>query len=594
MEEVGKCPAFTFWRSPLDRPGSTAGFTSNYECRHDTPTHPLQAPLLYLCRLFLLPLLILMLGACGGSRDANTASVDLVTANPKVMEHTLSDAGVGGETEDATEAAILEAAKRSVEEAAAKLEAALTYLTQLLGDQTPQQSAPDAVENNPALQAPVTRSLDTFAGETIHTTSVGIQGPHVLGTRHDGLDRLSDRDGVIVSYGTLVEGYDRLDVIAYLLAFESPTYPGVSTFAEPPVVRLAEGTSAEFMDHTLHAVQQINAALPPVARMQISDTPSPPRSNTVPDGQIFVDFIESKADWPNDPAQLGTATGNDHARPKTSAHVWLNVEFIREAAAQLAVFKPEVTIERALLHMITHELLHALGFDGGHANPDLYPYSIMHTSPILTQFGTTQGNLLMHWVDMEALAAAYGALSPGDSALSLGVWDRQAVRVHGDIVIGDRWPDYLPSRAHVSFGTAHRNGLSQPWAIGPTPAMDLAANRGLQGSAMWSGHLLGFTPDVEVVAGSAELGMNLATLRGSLAFTGLEWWAQGESPGDAGTGQRWGDSELAYEVSVHGSTFMQTGGDVGIVTGVFFGNTHEAMGGTLEQDDLTAAFGGKR
>ena len=126
-----------------------------------------------------------------------------------------------------------------------------------------------------------------------------------------------------------------------------------------------------------------------------------------------------------------------------------------------------------MLHIITHELLHALGFDGGHANHDLYPSSIMHTSPILTQFGTTQGNLLMHRIDIEALAAAYGALLPGDSALSLGAWDRQAVRVHGN-------------------------------------------------------------------------------------------------------------------------TFMQTDGDGGIVTGVFFGEAHEAMGGTLERDDLTAAFGGKR
>ena len=529
----------------------------------------------------------LILGACGGGGGGD---MDALSSMPD-----LADGVVGRQVEDANEAAIVEAAKRNVEEAVAQLEAALTYLTQLLEDQPPQQPAPEDVEYNPALQAPVIRSSDTlFNSDTIYTSQVGIQGPHILGQRHDGLDRLSDRDGVIVSYGTLDEGYDRLEVIAYLLAFESPTYPGVSTFAEPPVIRLAEGTGAEFMDYTLHAVQQINAALPAAARLQISDTPAPPRSDTVPDGEIFVDFIESKADWPNDPAQLGTAIGDDHAKPKTSAHVWLNVELIREAATQLAVFKPEVTSERAVLHIITHELLHALGFDGGHADPDLYPYSIMHTSPILTQFGTAQGNLLMHWIEIEALAVAYGALSPGDSALSLGAWDRQAVRVHGDIVIGDRWPNYMPSRAHVSFGTAHRNGLSQPWASGPTPAIDLAANRGLQGSATWNSHLLGFTPDVAVVAGSAELGVDLGTLRGSLAFTGLEWWQRGETPGDAGSGQPWGAGELAYEVSVHGNTFMQTGGDGGIVTGVFFGKAHEAMGGTLERDDLTAAFGGKR
>ena len=43
-----------------------------------------------------------------------------------------------------------------------------------------------------------------------------------------------------------------------------------------------------------------------------------------------------------------------------------------------------------------------------------------------------------------------------------------------------------------------------------------------------------------------------------------------------------------------GNTFVQTGGDEGYLTGGFFGESHEAMGGTLEREDLTAAFGGER
>ena len=38
---------------------------------------------------------------------------------------------------------------------------------------------------------------------------------------------------------------------------------------------------------------------------------------------------------------------------------------------------------------------------------------------------------------------------------------------------------------------------------------------------------------------------------------------------------------------------MQTGGDEGTVTGAFFGAVHEAMGGVLEREDLTAAFAGR-
>ena len=36
------------------------------------------------------------------------------------------------------------------------------------------------------------------------------------------------------------------------------------------------------------------------------------------------------------------------------------------------------------------------------------------------------------------------------------------------------------------------------------------------------------------------------------------------------------------------------GGDIGEVTGAFFGPRHEGMGGVLERHDLSAAFGGKR
>ena len=357
--------------------------------RHRIPKQSPRWPVLV---VLLSTLPMLTLGACGGNMDAIVAGPDTLTT--QVVNEDPGDAAEGRELEEATEAAIIGAAKRSVEKAAAELEAALTYLTQLLEDQTPEQPEFDAPEYNPALQAPVTKSSYTFDRETLHTTSVGLQGPHIVGLRHDGLERLSDRNGVIVSYGTLdewYEGFSHFEVIAYLLAFESPTHPGVSTFADAPVVRLAEGTSTEFMDYTVRALQEINAALPATSRLQISETPAPPRSNAVPDGQIFVDFIESKDDWPKDPSHLGTTTGDEHARPKASAHVWLNVEHIREAAEQLAVFRPEVTFKRAMLDIVTHEMLHAIGFDGGHIDYDQYPKSIMHNSPLPTSFGTTCG-----------------------------------------------------------------------------------------------------------------------------------------------------------------------------------------------------------
>ena len=40
--------------------------------------------------------------------------------------------------------------------------------------------------------------------------------------------------------------------------------------------------------------------------------------------------------------------------------------------------------------------------------------------------------------------------------------------------------------------------------------------------------------------------------------------------------------------------YPQNGGDVGAVTGTFFGPAHEGMGGVIVREDLSAGFGGTR
>ena len=104
------------------------------------------------------------------------------------------------------------------------------------------------------------------------------------------------------------------------------------------------------------------------------------------------------------------------------------------------------------------------------------------------------------------------------------------------------------------------------------------------------------TDDFTPVGGAADLTVELATLDGQLDFTNLEHWPteSNVAPGMVGSGETWGDGDLHYMVDVRGNTFVQTGGDEGTITGAFFGPVHEAMGGTLERDDLTAAFGGTR
>ena len=146
---------------------------------------------------------------------------------------------------------------------------------------------------------------------------------------------------------------------------------------------------------------------------------------------------------------------------------------------------------------------------------------------------------------------------------------------------------------HTQFGVTSRNGYAEPWAAGLTPIGDVADSQNL-GTATWTGTLLGFTPSEETVVGNASIALDLGRVTGQSAFTELEQWNRGTAPGAFGTGTQWGDGDLHYVLGIRGNTFRETGGDDGTLTGIFTGPNHEGAAGTLERDDLTAAFGATR
>ena len=177
---------------------------------------------------------------------------------------------------------------------------------------------------------------------------------------------------------------------------------------------------------------------------------------------------------------------------------------------------------------------------------------------------------------------ASGPLNSASDMADFGPWTSESLHVTGN-------------GQHVGFGTAWRNGYGEPWAHGYKPETDLADNRALEGTVVWNGNLVGFTPEASVVAGEARLAVSLSELTGSAVFDNMEAWAPNLQPGDIDTGALWGDGDLRYGIVVNGNTFKQSGeGDSGILTGLFLGAGHEGVGGTLVREDLTAAFGGER
>ncbi len=448
-------------------------------------------------------------------------------------------------------------------------------------------------------------------------------------------------NGIAVSSGYVQDGVGADRVFEYLQEHmelgEYKNTPGLEGYAQPPVVRVAEGTDEEFIEYVVRAVQLLNAALPHDKRIVLSTDPAPPLTaiEDVPDGQIFVDFAPW-GDW-NDPhkpspdeataiAQPGPRFYYNRAQMRweiqgtRASHIWVDTDQIlsawvfnegtrhwEERILDSHVDDTDTVVlwysEEAITNIVAHELLHTLGF-AEHVDPARFmDASILNVEDeqeriVRTSDGTIHtfnehnrvpGHLLFP-ADREALLATYTRLEPGllpeeFSLESLDPWDDTSFHLLGAV--------HFPGGDAI-FGVATRNGLAQPWASGPTPWSDLTDSPELLDNATWAGALLGVTPSAETVAGNARLDVDLDALDGQLDFTNMEQWGIDVAPGAPGSGTMWGDGDLGYGIEVRGNAFIQTGGDDGAVTGVFFGATHEAMGGVLERDDLSASFGGMR
>ena len=429
-------------------------------------------------------------------------------------------------------------------------------------------------------------------------------------------------DDTAVSYGRVRDGVGAEEVVAYLRQHaevgDFKSDPGLVTFPVPPTVRLAEGTAEELVDFVSQAVRLINAALPHDRRIRLSNERATPLEplDEVPDGDIFVDFVPWR-DWndPHKPPQdtvaalaqwgWGTVFNNDadrwEAKEMRAGRIWVDRDVIHTAWVldtttgqwDERVLSRRVedheTLEKwypdqAVVAILVHELMHTLGM-GAHLDPVSFPNSIMNEDR--NDYDGVTGHVLFP-LDREALQAAYSVLEPGAQPEQLvddlGGWEDASLHLRGEI----------DTPRGGAFGVAVRNGLAQPWADGRMPRTDLADNRRLSGRVSWSGRLLGFTPALQTVGGAADLTVELGSLSGQLDFTGLEHWEASGPPGPLGSGTQWSDGNLQYLLSVRGNTFEQTGGDAGAVTGAFFGEAHEAMGGVLERSDLTAAFGGRQ
>ena len=385
------------------------------------------------------------------------------------------------------------------------------------------------------------------------------------------LPSVGRRGDVTIRYGTLADGVGRDTLLRYLHDASSDR---AMRYPTPPVVRVIGGASRENMARVREAVRLVNLALPLDARLTVgAPLPSLSLSDGVNSGGIFygydralsgtiqVEFVPCAefydcigtggTTW-NVPWSVGSATDSSYILMNLGAHA--------------------LTDDRMATILLSHELLHALGFyGGGHVSADFDTIMAADNSMYETEQGIPQPATYLYPVDREALRALYGRFNAGDNFDSLGSWSSTSTHLVGD-------------GRHADFGVALRNGYAEPWAHGARPASTLGSNRALSGTVTWQGTLLGFSRR-RPVEGDAEIGVQLGTMTGTADFTALEY-REG--------GTMWGDGDLGYLIAVTGNTFRRAGGDVGVLTGIFTGRSHEGAAGTLERADLTAAFGTSR
>lgn len=390
---------------------------------------------------------------------------------------------------------------------------------------------------------------------------VGVDQGRAIGS----LSSAGEREGLDIRHGRVADGSGYAVVRDYLADAAGERY-----HPSPPLVRLVGTLDARQLNWVKQAVRVVNAALSPDARMRLGPALPADYDGLGDDGTIAVKFVPAGSLGRGIAGRTPSRVSHDASGEVTGS---ASIILLDRGAN---VFTPgDFGGDRRAVILIAHELVHALGV--GHVSPAFDTIIANNTDMYRLRQREQQPTSLLYPVDREALRVLYSGQDP----TSFGPWAGASIQIHGN---GE----------HVGFGVASRNGYAEPYAYGLTPNGSLSGNRALSGTATWDGTLLGFTPDAEAVAGDAEIGVNLATMRGTAEFTDLESWSPHSAPGEAGSGTEWRDGDLAYQIAVHGNSFRETGGDDGTLTGIFVGRNHEGATGTLERDDLTAAFGATR
>ena len=297
----------------------------------------------------------------------------------------------------------------------------------------------------------------------------------------------------------------------------------------------------------------------------------------IPDGQMFIEFVS------DDSSLFISSSGTYH--PGASHQNWITEydeqqgrwenKHLRASDVVLSFDFYRDQSDWQVVSTLVHEIIHSLGFNG-HPGQD-FSDSIMENA-----WFRLDGSLPE--IDIAGLQVLYLKLGEDTepeelSSLRLGSWNETST-------------DITSSLGPVAFGVRHANDVSVPFTVGPEPSAPISLSQ-LTGTAIWHGNLLGLASNLQTVAGDASISVDFTSMLGTVRFSDLRSYPRLTVPMSE-KGLIWGDGGLNYDIRVGSNYLYSIGGDAGVVSGAFYGQNHNHVGGTVERSDLTAAFGGTR
>ena len=320
----------------------------------------------------------------------------------------------------------------------------------------------------------------------------------------DALPSAARHGGASVHHGELPNAVTRAELVAYLhvdaisyvrtgaeAGFDEQLFPDgllLRFAADPPIVRVAEGTPPKLVDEAVRVVQILNMALPRDWQIGFGDEPGPAgTAEPGPRRSLSRSQRRRTGRKKSGPPRARTSASPCRVMSFTQPAIRIGPSTSRLRAGEFGSIRRAPRATSGWASLPTSSFM-----SSAHpSRPGTVPRQHHGRGAVATARRSTSST--RSTARRCSRSTAVSSLAVRRTPSTSGGGADTSTHIYG--VLG------LPA-GEVAFGAAFSNGLLLPWASGPTPDTALAENPRLAGTVRWSGRLLGLTPRRRLSPGS--------------------------------------------------------------------------------------------